>query len=386
MTQSSRKSVAVAVLKLLLLLTCCAGLVFLLTVGANGIAAIILDRYSKLPDGAGDPRIAFPVFPNKDTARQAFVDWYKTTAVYSAYEGFRLKPFTSATVNVDRDGLRRVLGQPVTCAGTVWMLGGSTMWGTGVTDAETIPAIVQSYISDKKVINYGQSGYLSLQNVAVIAKNIALGETPDTVISYDGVNDVFHLCSGSAAIGSHTAEPVMQRALQLYLSKKPGRSNLAKDALYGHLLNLGEVLLGKGQVIDIEQIPPDQLSASAATPEEAADALWRGWCMAKTLVESCGGRFIAILQPVSSVSKSKKDYLKPTPQWDEWYERAYRLIRHRIATEGVGWAYDLSGELDTTDNVFMDWCHLSEPGNKVMARSILSIINGDHSKNSKPNN
>jgi hypothetical protein len=88
----------------------------------------------------------------------------------------------------------------------VWFLGGSTMFGFNLTDAETIPsAFVREYQKHEgrpiKVMNYGTPNYFSYQELIQLADNLYRGNVPDIVIMLDGLNE------GAAPFASYYRNP-----------------------------------------------------------------------------------------------------------------------------------------------------------------------------------
>ena len=72
----------------------------------------------------------------------------------------------------------------------VALLGGSTTFGSGVTDAETWPARLQAILgSDYQVSNYGVPGYSTAENVIQLAL-VVPESRPDIVVLYEGWNDI----------------------------------------------------------------------------------------------------------------------------------------------------------------------------------------------------
>ena len=117
----------------------------------------------------------------------------------------RREPFASETINIDRDGLRVTPGGPANPMRILSLFGGSTNAGTGVDDAHTISALVQRLFPDAAVVNYGQSAFVSAQNCAALLKRISLGAPVGTVVFYDGINDVLHLCqAGIRSMATHS--------------------------------------------------------------------------------------------------------------------------------------------------------------------------------------
>ena len=103
-------------------------------------------------------------------------------------------------INVDTAGLR-ITPAPTPPAPastrplTVFMFGGSTLWGTGARDAFTIPALVASELRhaglNVEVTNFGESGYVSTQSLVALLLELRADRRPDVVVFYDGVNDTF---------------------------------------------------------------------------------------------------------------------------------------------------------------------------------------------------
>jgi lysophospholipase L1-like esterase len=348
-----------------------------LLLGANVAAGIWLDLSTRFAamDGADDSRASSPAYQDRAVARKIFRDFYRTKSAYSSFEAMRLEPFSSETTNIDADGLRITPGGPVNPTEHLTFFGGSTMWGTGVDDAHTIPALVQQRFPLAAVVNHGQSGFVSGENVAALLKRIALGRPIGTAVFYDGINDVFHLCQGRNPLDGHPFTYFLTQATRNYRDQQLGISERAWAATLGNLRDLAGHWAGADirRTIDVEQIPPSRCLDSAAV-DLVADILWRNWRSAKTLVEANGRKFIAILQPVSSVGAPKRDYLPPQPEWDVRYKQAYARLRERISAEGRGWAYDLSNAFDGADPLYIDPFHVSERGNEIIADRVAPML------------
>lgn len=354
----------------------------LLLLGSNLTSAWWLDRATRLapPDGEQDPRIALPAYDDKDEARHIFRDFYRTRAAYSPYEAFRLAPFASETTNIDANGLRVVPNAPSDSELPLRLFGGSTMWGTGADDQHTIPALLQEKLPGRRVVNHGQSAFVSLQSLAALSKLAALGEPLGTVVFYDGVNDVFHLCQARIALDGDAFGTFVEQALRAFEDLRRGPGRRFWNATVGYLVEAAEKLTGAvpERTIDIADVPGTRCDADPAAVDRIVDLLWRNWLSAKAVTEAHGGRFIAVLQPVSSVGTAKRDYLPSTPDWDRWYQRAYASLRERIAREGAGFAIDLSDAFDGAGLVYIDWCHVTKNGNAIVAERLAKSIPGLH--------
>jgi|ERR1700693_5771678 len=100
-------------------------------------------------------------------------------------------------VTVDSEGLRQT--QHSHCeagAYTIWMFGGSSMWGHVMHDWETIPSQVAKHYEESGhpvcVKNYGQEAWVNTQEVIKLMLLLKRVEKiPDAVIFYDGTNEAF---------------------------------------------------------------------------------------------------------------------------------------------------------------------------------------------------
>jgi lysophospholipase L1-like esterase len=160
----------------------------------------------------GDGREEIPYFKNqpwaKDYWREYHAAWDARPPAYRPYLIWRIRPFAGKTLNVDDMGLRVTPGAACTPGSyRVYTFGGSTMWGTGVPDWGTIPAILQSrmtqeYVRSICVVNYGEQGYASTQDTIQLLLLLQASYAPDLALFYDGINDVFAAYE-SGVPGSH---------------------------------------------------------------------------------------------------------------------------------------------------------------------------------------
>jgi hypothetical protein len=105
--------------------------------------------------------------------------------------GFLQDTVTSPAVNVNRFGVRSN-GDPsrpiAAIAGATWFFGGSTTFGVGVTDRETIPAQLESLVTSP-VINFGVSGHGSSMENRLFGYYLRAGYRPSRAVFLDGVGE-----------------------------------------------------------------------------------------------------------------------------------------------------------------------------------------------------
>jgi len=148
------------------------------------------------------------VYKNADWV-DAFANEWKPSNVfaYKAYVGWERKPFAGRAINIDDASMRRSAhSQCGIDAYTIWMFGGSTVWGAGTPDWLTIPSqLAEMYERDGRPVcihNYGQQAWVNSQEVVKFNLELKTGQRkPDLVIFYDGPGDVYETYqSGKAGL------------------------------------------------------------------------------------------------------------------------------------------------------------------------------------------
>src|SRR5438132_9432797 len=116
---------------------------------------------------------------------EAYFKEFDTTEnkTWTPYVYWRRRPFAGNYINVNEMGIRRTWNPdvPKGVNGSnhikIFMFGGSTMWGTGARDDYTISSIVSRSLSkeygiDVSVTNFGESGYVSTQEVIMLMREL----------------------------------------------------------------------------------------------------------------------------------------------------------------------------------------------------------------------
>ena len=174
------------------------------------------------------------------------------------------------------------------------VLGGSTTFGTGVTDTETFPAHLQSILGDRyTVLNYGVPGYSTAE--AIIQLALVLPEhRPDIVILYEGWNDIrnYHY---PGVEGDYYSHGMMQyENLALPVVREP-------LTLYAHLAQVSATIRFaqkfKALFADRRESPPTGSEGSHRTPDPNVDAIYlRNLKTLKMLSRNLGARVLFVPQ------------------------------------------------------------------------------------------
>lgn len=144
---------------------------------------------------------AYPGLARKDVER-LLSESFGRTFVYEPFTQFREQPFSGRFVNVHpagfRDSKNGVPWPPAPSNLNICVFGGSTTFGYGVADDETIPAHLQRLLDAARlprraaVYNFGAGFYFSTQERILFEKLLLDGVRPDVVVFIDGLNDIGH--------------------------------------------------------------------------------------------------------------------------------------------------------------------------------------------------
>jgi len=315
--------------------------------------------------------LAYGTDKDKAYAEQVFRDARQGTKTYQPYTAWRQNPISLPTLTLDKDGYRvhQQTRKNKPGAVKIGFFGGSTMWGTGVDNTNTIPAIFDELTDNYDTYNFGERGYTSRQELALLINLINQGKAPDIVVFYDGFNDLWIHCNYAItrSLNSHQEEPTLRNLV---------RNASSQSALYA---NLVQPFVTFSQRLAKKRVQPDKLACST-DPKRAqavADMMIANWTMARQLVTGYGGRFYAFLQPQLYSGKPRSDYVvlkkKQRGRGSE-FQAVYPLLQRQISQIKGQWAFDLSSAFDGSQPIYVDDVHVAPVGNKIIAEKIRDII------------
>ena len=322
------------------------------------------------PAPFADSRKDLPNYKQFDWAGQHFSDTKKVTSSYSDFVVWRLDPLSTETINIDESGLRHTVVPDTVSSYEIWMFGGSTMFGIGSNDANTIPSKL-SNIAGVRVINYAQPGYHARQNlnelVSLYADQKKSQPAARTIMFYDGINDVLDKCRvENTGLGTEHEQQILSAVA--IKGSSPRVVFMPALALIDQIKNAFDRRLYNSQYVCHGD--PDR-------SDRIARSLVTDWSSAAAIARGNGDRFIAILQPVSFLSRTKLDHLDLFgDDWDEvarQYRAVYPAIRH-YADEVDFEFHDLSGVFDHNEFIFIDYAHTSPNGNEYMAQALAEFL------------
>ncbi len=258
-----------------------------------------------------------------------------------------------------------------------WFFGGSTTWGTGVNDELTYPSLFAKN-TNHYVTNFGESGYIARQSLAYMINYITqnnLKNISDThVVFYDGVNDVSHRCRSEIKGIATSREKQIQNSLSVQ-----ERFNFSKT--FEQLIDffsLIQIKLFKKEYKKNNSHNYYNCSNNNQRAYEIAETLVNTWEIASDYVISKGGKFTAILQPVSFYGKAQFDYLNLNNENDlnlaSQYNKVYPLIINIAKKRNFNFV-DLTSTYDGCSVCYIDFGHVGPQGHEILVKKLLKILN-----------
>ena len=337
---------------------------------------------TKQNNQTSDLRAFYPTYSNKEFSIELLNEFDSLPANYRSFIGWGREKVNLKYTNISGPYNARVSrGESIN--NSVWFFGGSTMWGTGASDLQTIPSHFNS-ITNIPVYNFGESGWTSRQSLNQLINAIGDNHYPSVVIFYDGVNEVLAQCRSE-----YESIPIHSRELTIQNSSIPFREILKNkiiNFLISPYIEFANKLNIKSLAEDEGESKPYDCDINQKKALSIAKHLVKNWYTAHALSKSMSFEFYGILQPTLFTTKTNSEYFLPIAVKENselliQYRIVYSLILKEMESyceydkdfcatiiDGTDW-------LDGTNNIFIDFCHVNSLGNKVIAQRIKSLLN-----------
>ncbi|HKD85637.1 MAG TPA: SGNH/GDSL hydrolase family protein [Terriglobales bacterium] len=142
---------------------------------------------------------AYPGWKEGEVRNLVSENYRESRLEFEPFTGFRQKPVRGKFVNVDPAGFRFSKDQapwpPRSDTVNVFVFGGSTTFGFGLPDDETIASYLQECAPANRsggfvsVYNFGREGYFSSQELVLFQQLLKSGFVPQVAVFIDGLND-----------------------------------------------------------------------------------------------------------------------------------------------------------------------------------------------------
>lgn len=353
------------------------------------LGAMFAWRDARRPEES-DPRARLPAYEGADyDPAETWREILDASSRWLHYEPYTVWSRTDdgELVSVDEEGNRRTLYESeATQALEVWVLGGSTTWGMGVPDAETVPSRLafelRSAGIEARVENLAQTGFVATQEMLTLIRRLQVSPPPDVVIFYHGANQAIGAAEAPDQTDPHYLQ---QRIAAIFEQRDPGGVSpwlrlLHRTAMFRLATKLRGAA-GPSPTV-VPDLPPESELPSLAA--RAADAMLETYAIVEALAAVHGFRPLYLLQPTPGLGlkplhESEQrivDGLEADPRerWVIGYTRelvaAMRERRER-APAGFHDVTDVFSEVEAP--VYLDWVHVSHAGNRRIARRIFEL-------------
>lgn len=267
---------------------------------------------------------------------------------------------------------------------TFYVLGGSTVYGTGVDDAHTLPSYLNRLGQERgwRFVNYGSNGADSTQEALLLSILVRDKKIPDGVIIYHGFNDYFSAISGLNGQGyvPHSFEDIIN---SLWADLR--RRLFERTMIWRFVGFADHLLFGQGK-----PVPPD-LNAQIST---TLGVIKGNYDLTMILGKGYGFSVYHFLQPMMATGLERQagllnDYTEQVyqryvpPDAAKAAERFYQTLR------ADGRWIDLSSIFveNQSENVYFDEVHLGPDGNALVAKHIFdNVVRAEEQSSSAPAN
>jgi hypothetical protein len=318
-------------------------------------------------------RFAYPDLPPADADRLARET--RQRFQYEAFTEIRERPLDGRFFHIEEAGYRRIKDQgpwPPEAGGyNVFVFGGSTAFGYGVMDEDTVASYLQPILPavegrPVRVYNFGRCGYYSTQERALFERLVTAGFVPDAAIFVDGLND-FSLPDDN---------PFVAWRLQMALEEMPSRLS--------QVLELFPLTTTARHALRLVTGAPRYAPGFTPLPEagkyvnpERADRIIARWIRNMRLIEGMGQALgiatVFVWQPIASYEFPGFDVGRQHKAGaNGWAGFAYPRMRERVAASPLGprflWCADVSR--DGTPAFYVDAVHYAP----ILAKRVAECI------------
>jgi len=320
-----------------------------------------------------------------DWAEKFFEEYFLLSTQYYDYVVWRHLPTHGETININLLGDREtVLSSNIQNDHKIYhFFGGSSMWGVGVNDENTIPSIF-SKKHNVITINNGELSYISRQSIAKMISKYATMKMDknkgNTIIFYDGANDVSVGCRSEVT----GVSSVREKQIQSFVSKNSYKTGESPVLSWQHIISpiiiFVNKFVGKLGVNNSESFYSCAKNKERA--KEVAKSLVEVWRMASAIAHKNGDKFFAILQPVSYIGKPNLDHLTSSkkaginfdPKVKKEFLAVYPLIRQFANEEKDLKFIDLSNTYNSSEQVYIDNVHVTPQGHFLLVDELSKHI------------
>jgi len=342
--------------------------------------------------GEGAPRETVSYYASQDWAEQYWHEFRLSRQVrYYPYVGWRRAPFKGKTIEIDQNGVRVTPGADCSANSfRVFTFGGSTMWGTGSPNWGTIPGYLQAGLSKLRhgpvcVMNFGETAYVSTQDVIMLLMQVQSGNVPDLVLFYSISSDLYAAYqSGRAGVPQNLEETAKQ------FERGPRPPTLVEMLTSSYSYSLIETLLGKLTIANQGQAEPiarvlrtyESMGIGVAKLSDLiVQSYFENYKIVHALAQQYGFKYFFFVQPI--ISRGNKPLTREEQEMKQKLEKEDALNKlcnavYQTLEDGSKKyqnLYTVTNIFDGYDSLlWIDEFHVTPIGNQLIAQKMLDVI------------
>ncbi len=321
------------------------------------------------------------VYPqwDKDEILGLLHETYSRPYIYEPFTQFKERPFKGKYVNVDENGFRVIKDQgpwpPVSENFNIFLFGGSTIFGNGVSDEQTVASYLQQILSNKlnrdvRVYNFGRRAYYSSQELILLERLLVKGTVPDVAIFIDGLNEFFFFDD----------KPTLTTSLTQYVN---GTTQEAKSDFLNNLPMFRVARFARNQIsryLDDSNLVNEK-SENPSYDNEVSISIVKRYIENKKIIEAISTAYgvqpIFVWQPVPTYKYDlsyhlfgNADTLKESWLFKLKYGYTYmgKLYREKQLGDNFFWCADIQEHLQ--EPLYVDGVHYTAKMSQMLANCI----------------
>lgn len=336
-----------------------------------------------------------PVFNGQDWAADLWKEHQSAwQPKFDLFTGWKREEFHGKYVNVDQEGVRKTWNPDGKLnpenGKTVFMFGGSSMWGLGARDYHTIPSCFSKLLDQKnlsfRIRNYGEYGYVILQEMIYLSLLLKDGQRPDYVIFYDGFNEIDSALENGKAGLTYNYREMQDHFIS---TQKPIWRHAVDRINYVVLLDWS-----KTKEVCVKLIRKiyswDNKDKTFLPPQEACDQFEQlaediyinyknSFDYIEHLSTAYGFQYLCFWQPTIYSKKLTNDENPQNPRHPrhpfQESRLIYGLVTKKLKAIENSHFHDISDLLNGSgETYYIDYCHVSEKANQIIAEKMLDIF------------
>jgi lysophospholipase L1-like esterase len=309
------------------------------------------------------------------------IDWHD-------YVYGRCHPYSGKYINIDKSGLRKTWQPDVGQNGKVlevFFFGGSVGWGMGARDEHTIPSALAKLLNKSSstkvnVTNFSENGHCATQEMLTLILALRQGKAPDVVIFLHGVNDCYSAFQqGVAGIPNQRRN----REIEFNVLHPQMRKKMFKRVLpivFRRTLRIIDRIVGW-----VTPMPEKLSGVETEAPDALAEEAKNIYIDVMDTIQLLGGKknfkSFFFWTPTIFSKNILTEYEEQERDINKKYSAFFDAVNSKVASDLKNNSdveyYDFLHLFDKCEEgIFLDFAHISERGNLIVAEKMLPFIEG----------